>query len=358
MRHVNDTKIQRRMARTLQGGAVAGCLLLAAAGAEAQVDLQAIAYTSNLYLWTTVEKPFYEEIFPAAAAGRVTITPTPHDLAGIRGPEVLGLLENGTLQIASQNLSYMAGEDPRFEGIDLAGLSLTVENARKATDAYRPVLTRVMAEKFNTHLLGIGPLPSQVFWCREPISGLVDLEGKKIRVFNATLSDFVAGLDGTTVTMPFVEVIPALQRGVADCAVTGTMSGNTARWPEVTTHLYPMNVGWSLTFWAINADVWNGLPAEIQALLTEQYAILEDMSWEAQVTMDVEGITCSTGGACTIGVPASMTLVEVSEADLERHNRILTEYVLPRWAERCGAECVTEWNQTVGAALGVEAPIP
>lgn len=326
--------------------------------AHAETNLQAIAYTSNLYLWNTVERPFYEELLPAAAAGRVTIQATPHDLAGLRGPEVLGLLENGTLQIASQNLSYMAGEDARFEGIDLSGLSLTVEDARKATDAYRHVLTRLMAENFNTHLLGIGPLPSQVFWCREPISGLADLERKRIRVFNATLSDFVAGLDGTTVTMPFVEVIPALQRGVADCAVTGTMSGNSARWPEVTTHLYPMNVGWSMVFWAMNGDLWNGLSDDIQELLTEQYGLLEDMAWEAQSAMDIEGIACSTGGECTIGNPANMTLVPVTDADLERHNRILTEFVLPRWASRCGSECVTEWNATVGAALGIEAPLP
>jgi hypothetical protein len=30
--------------------------------------------------------------------------------------------------------------------------------------------------------------------------------------------------------MPFAEVVPALQRGVVDCAVTGTLSGNTAGW--------------------------------------------------------------------------------------------------------------------------------
>lgn len=345
--------------RTRSAAVAAGAAMLASLAAPAAAEeLNAIAYTSNLYLWTEVEKPFYEEMLPEALGDSLTIEAVPHDLTGLKGPEVLGLLENGTLQIASQNLSYMAGDDPRFEGIDLAGLSLTVEEARKATDAYRPVLTRIMKEKFNTHLLALGPLPSQVFWCREPIGGLSDLEGKKIRVFNATLSDFVAGLDGTTVTMPFIEVVPALQRGVADCAVTGTMSGNSARWPEVTSHLYPMNVGWSMVFWAINDDVWESLPEETQAILTEQYAKLEDMSWEAQPPMDKEGIDCSTGGECTIGNAAEMTLVPVADSDLERHAKILEGFVLPRWAERCGAECVTEWNETVGAALGVEAPLP
>jgi len=342
-------------------GLVAGSLLAAVAAsapALAEETLNAIGYTSNLYVWTELEKPFYEETLPAAGEGVVSVEAVPHDLAGLKGPEVLGLLQNGTLQIASQNLSYMAGDDPRFEGIDLAGLSLTVEEAKKAADAYQPVLERIMKEKFNTHLLGIGPLPAQVFWCREPIGGLADLEGKKIRVFNATLSDFVAGLDGTTVTMPFVEVIPALQRGVADCAVTGTMSGNSARWPEVTSHLYPMNVGWSMIFWAINDDLWESLPQEARDILSEEYAALAQASWEMQPGYDREGIDCSTGGECTIGNAADMTLVPVTDADMERHSRILNDFVLPAWAERCGAACIEEWNATVGAALGVEAPVP
>ncbi|MGQ0535176.1 MAG: ATP phosphoribosyltransferase, partial [Methanobacteriota archaeon] len=39
--------------------------------------------------------------------------------------------------------------------------------------------------------------------------------------FNKTLTDFVEGIGGTTVTIPFADVVPAMQRGVADCGVTG-----------------------------------------------------------------------------------------------------------------------------------------
>jgi len=65
-----------------------------------------------------------------------------------------------------------------------------------------------------------------------------DLKGRKVRVFNKTMSDFIQAVGGTTISMAFAEVVPALQRGVVDCAVTGTMSGFTAGWPEVTTHQF------------------------------------------------------------------------------------------------------------------------
>lgn len=330
--------------------------VLSGSPALSQTELRAVGYTSNLYLWG-MEQAFYEAL-NEAEGDMISIEAVPHDIAGLKGPEVLSLLQDGTLQIAVQNMSYMAGEDPRFEALDLAGVTLTTADARTATEAYRPVLARVMEERFNTHLLGLAPLPSQVFWCREEIGGLADLEGKKIRVFNATLSDFVAGLDATTVTMPFVDVIPALQRGVADCAVTGTSSGNTARWFEVTDYLLPMNVGWSMVFWAANKDLWDGFSPEVQALLTERYAALEADAWAVQEAQDVDAVSCSTGGLCEMGVEAQMTLVPVSDADDARRSELVQSFVLPRWAERCGAECTREWNDTVGAALGIEAPVP
>ncbi len=318
----------------------------------AETTLKALGYTSNLYLWPMEEK-FYAEL-PAATGDLVAIEAVPHDLASLKGPEVLSMLQDGTLQIAAQNISYMAGEDPRFEALDLAGVTLTAEEARKATEAYKPVLSSVMEEKFNTHLLGLAPMPSQIFWCREAIGGLNDLAGKKIRVFNSTLSDFVEGAGGTTVTIPFVEVIPAMQRGVADCAVTGTASGNSANWFEVTDYLYPMNVGWSMVFWAANKATWDGLSPEAQAALTEQYGKLEDMAWAEQVKRDADAISCSTGGACEFGKPAKMTLVPVSEADMEKHASIIKDFVLPNWSKRCGEACTAEWYATVGAAIGLE----
>ena len=63
-----------------------------------------------------------------------------------------------------------------------------------------------------------------MFWCREKVSGIADMQGKKIRVFNKTMSDFVKALGGSSISMAFGDVVPALQRGVVDCAVVGVPS--------------------------------------------------------------------------------------------------------------------------------------
>ena len=72
-------------------------------------------------------------------------------------------------------------------------------------------------------------------------------------------------------------------------------------------------------------------------------------------TEDEIAISCITGGTCEIGEPGAMTLVEPTDGDLKMRDEIATDVVLARWADRCGAECAENWNETVGPILGLSA---
>ena len=61
---------------------------------------------------------------------------------------------------------------------------------------------------------------------------------------------------------------------------------------------------------------------------------------------------------CTLGKMASSTVLQVAEEDSAAHTALVENAVLAGWAGRCGTECVTEWNATVGKTLGLEAPLP
>jgi hypothetical protein len=52
-----------------------------------------------------------------------------------------------------------------------------------------------------------------------------------------------------------------------------------------------------------------------------------------------------------------MTIVPVQPAEEETRRRLVEGTVLANWARRCGAECVREWNETVGKAVGLTAPV-
>ncbi len=150
-------------------------------------------------------------------------------------------------------------------------------------------------------------------------------------------------------------MIPALEKGVVDCGITGTMSAYTANWQQVATHAYTLRVGWGLAFGAMNMDKWNSMSADEQELMQTEIAALNDRMWAETATEDAVAISCITGGDCEIGDKGAMTLVEPSAEDLAIRDKVATDVVLARWAERCGAECAQNWNNTVGKVLGLTA---
>ena len=339
---------------------IGSVLLGSAAGAAdlPETHVNAIGLNSKTIISFGDEVPFWTETIPEASGGKITVEFSPIDLAGIKDPQIMRMTTLGVTDFAGGDISKMAGDDPVFEGCDLAGLALDIETAYAACSAWAPVMGRVMEEKFNTKLLGLGTNPPQVFWCREELAGLDDLKGRKIRVFNKTMDDFINAVGGTTVSLPFAEVVPALQRGVVDCAVTGTLSGNTAGWPEVSEYLYPMYMGWSITYESANLDKWNSFPPELQAFFTEQFQQLEKKMWDTAAKAQADAENCNFGKEpCELGKMAEMTPVPVSDADKEKHKAMMQEVVLLEWGKRCGKDCAAEWNDTVGKAVGMEIPL-
>jgi TRAP-type C4-dicarboxylate transport system substrate-binding protein len=305
------------------------------------------------------ELPFWRKTIPDASKGAITADVTPLDQMGIDDKTMLRLLKLGVMDFAAMDISKMAGDDPRFEGCDLAGLTLDPGKARAACNAYRDVIDRQMQKNWNAKLLAFGGNTPQVFWCREVISGLDGFKGKKIRVFNNTMRDFLGGVGATAVSMAFAEVVPALNNGVVDCAVTGSLSGNTAGWAEVTKSIYPMSLGWSINVLAVNLDSWKRLDPKVQAFLLDQFKAYEEKMWATINTTNSEADNCNTGKQpCTMGKLAKTTIVAVKPSEMEAHKKLVEGAVLAGWAKRCGAACVAEWNDTVGKGLGLKAPTP
>jgi TRAP-type C4-dicarboxylate transport system substrate-binding protein len=344
------------IAATLAAGLLAATSLPASAEIE-ELSIKFIGQSSLESNSSLLEQPFFEQL-PEKSGGKIKVDLQPFNTLGLSGAEILRLMKTGTLEWASNGITFLAGDRPEFEGCDLAGITPTLEMAYQACVAYKPVLARIMEENWNVKLLALYGNPPQVIWCRSPIEGLDDVQGRKVRVFNKTLTDFVEGVGGTTVTIPFADVVPALQRGVADCAITGTFNGNIAKWPEVASHILGVYLGWAVQYAAVNLDTWNRLNADTQEFLEEQFLELEKDSWTRVAALTTaEGVNCNIGEEpCDHGNMVSITFVEPSPEDEEERLRIMRESVLPRWAERCGSECGEEWNATVGKVVNLTAP--
>ena len=306
------------------------------------------------------EVPFWSKMIPEASGGKVTATFAPMDHMGVKGFQVMRMTKLGVVDFGSSDVSKMAGDDPVFEGCDLAGLALDIKTARAACRAWLPTMSRKAEKLFNIKMLAFGTNPPQVIWCRIPIKGFADLKGKKVRVFNKTMTDFMQAVGASAVSMPFAEVVPALQRGVVDCAVTGTLSGNTAGWPEVATHQFQAYMGWSINYQSVNIKSWNRFSPDLKKFFLDQFARLEDQMWKTGAAAVADGEACNFGTAkCDRGKPAKPPLVnvKVSDSDKALHKKLMQDVVLVEWGKRCGKDCAKEWNDTVGKVVGLSIPL-
>ncbi|SLN75345.1 TRAP transporter substrate-binding protein [Oceanibacterium hippocampi] len=339
---------------------LAAAILASVTGASpllaADLPKTAVNVVGNLSITTqsrNLEAPFWQEGVVKASNGAVTANFRPWNEMGLKGPEVFGFLGKGVMNIATAQLGHHSGAAPINDGNDLAGLSKTFDEFKAASVAFFPALSDYYRKELGLHLIALQSYQSQIMYCRDPISGLSDLKGKRIRSSGASQADFINHFGGSGVDVAFGEVQQALEQGVIDCAITGTLGGYTARWHESARHLYtlPINFGSGAT--VANAAWWDGLDPAVRSFLTEQIEALSEEMWALNRKENEIGINCNTQGPCPLGEPAGMTRVEPSEADFELRREALVNAVLPGWVARCGDVCKTAFNDHLAEVTGL-----
>lgn len=332
-------------------------LAICASPASAQTPIRWLSQS----LSSSAEFPVESAVMDEIRADGFTVERSEFQALGISTADGLRLARSGTFDVISIQVGQVATDDPFLEGIDLIGVSVDLEELEEAVDAYRDVFAARLTERFGVTPVAIWPFGGQIFFCGEPIATLADLQGMKVRSFTASMSSLLERLGATPVTLPFPEVYPALQRGVATCGITSANSANTGKWPEVTTHVLPLSVSGAVQAHIVNAEWWAGLTGEEQKTLHGHFATLETRLWETALRNGDLAVSCTTGGPCDSDIysPYDLELVDLSASDLTTLREISQEVILGEWAQRCERVydgCAEAWNDTVGAARGMVAP--
>ncbi len=337
----------------------AAALPAAVTPASAQTALPATSFNvvgsiGNLSMYVNREAPFWTKTVLEQSGGQIKAQVKPFTELGFKGPEIFRLVSAGTLQFATTVLNYNSGEVPMNEAADLVGLVGSVEELQKVVSTFRPTYAKFLEEKHGLKLLGFGTYQAQVIYCRDAFTKVADLKGRKVRASGASQQAFVGHIGGSPINLAFAEVQPALASGVIDCAITGALSGYKAKWHESAKFVSPMPINFGLAAQLANLRWWNTLDPKVQAFLEKQLRMLEDSIFEQAKTETQTGLDCNTGKACSEGQPAAMTLVAVTPEDETLRKQALTSVILPAFAQRCGAECVKTWNETIGASLSLK----
>ncbi len=306
--------------------------------------------------YTRQEEPFWAQGLARLSGGKFNAQIVPFDRAGVPGSEMLRLLQLGVVPFGTALMSSFTAQYPEYTAPDLAGLNPDIATLKTTLAAFRPYLEKVLRDQHGVEMLAVYLYPAQVVFCKNPLRALADLSGRRVRVSSATQADFVGALGGVPVLISFAHILPSFAAGNIECAITGTMSGNTLGLPALTTHVYAMSLNWGLAVFGANRAAWDALPPDLRALLRQELPRLEAAIWQESERETVDGMACNQGlPTCTAGRKGSMVVVPVSPQDERRRQEILTTVVLPRWVKRCGGRCAQVWSQTIGPVRGLVA---
>jgi TRAP-type C4-dicarboxylate transport system substrate-binding protein len=349
------TKNYKRTKKPILATMFAAAFFITSITCATAQELRVVGSWSSLTLYKNFEKPFWTETVPNELGLKTSMTSLSQ--VKLNGPAVLRQMDMGVFDVVHTVADYVVPDSPALAGLDLPALATNIEKAREVVEAYRPTMDEYLAKDFGVKLLSVVPYPAQVIFSRDKINGLADLKGRKIRASGWTTSEFVTALGATGVTLAFSEVPQALQRGVVSCAITGSLSGFSAGWGEVSNYVYPLPVGgWDYVIGTMSLKTWNSFSTEQQTKLQELIKNkLETPAWEVTANETVAGIECLSGKECAYGTPGKVEILPISDGDTALAKEILVKNVLPAWASKVDSEVIKKWNDSIGKVTGITA---
>ncbi len=316
----------------------------------APIRLRVVGGLGGISQYTRFEQPFWTTELPRLSGGRLSADIVPFDRAGIPGVEMLRLLQLGVVPFGTALMSSFSSLYPQYTAVDLPGLSGDIASLREATAAFRPYLEQALRQEQGVEMLALYIYPAQITFCKNPMKGLGDLRGRRVRVSSPAQADFIAAVGAEPVVTSFRQQRDSLESGDTECAVTGGMAGNTLGVDTLTRYLHPLPLNWGMAVFGANHAAWNALPPEDRQLLRTELARLEAAIWNNAERETSEGVACNLGRSdCRTGRRGAMTLVPVSDADERQRVEIFRTTVLPRWLRRCAVRCDQIWARTIGA---------
>ena len=284
--------------------------------------------------------------------GQLMVVPSSFPELGIAGPDSLALVRDGTLDMVSVLGVYVAGELPELEIQSIFGIYSEREQQFEATVNLDPFLRDLLEENSaGGKVIGINwHNGDDIFlFTKEPLNVPSDFAGMKTRAFGTSISDWIRGMGGEAQFLAFAEVYTALERGILEAGVTGGDAGHGQRWYEVVSYINGPLTSWPSSHNVINGDLWDSIPADLQAILLEESARMELEALRLGSIQNELGLQKN--------IDAGLGFIQFGPEMSALSDMAVTEHVLPNWVGRVGGPeefFVQEvFNNAIGSVVGI-----
>ena len=292
---------------------------------------------------------FWAPNLEAWTNGKLILEATSFPELGIAGPDSLGLVGDGTLDMVNIIGPYVAGELPELEIQYLFGLYTERSQQYNSTVEMLQDIEDLLIEE-------TGGYPINVNWhngddiflfTKKPLNLPEDVAELKTRAFGTSISDWINGMGGAAQFLAFTEVYTALERGILEAGVTGGDAGYGQRWYEVTGYINGPLTSWPSSHNVINGDVWASIPDDIKEIMKEEAAKLELEALRVGSIQNELGLQKN--------IDAGMTYVEFGPEMRAHSDSAVSNSVIPNWIDRVGVDShfVDVFNRAVGPVVDI-----
>ena len=259
--------------KILSSAAFAATLVLTATAASAETKFIANSFYGDQhpltkYTYTEWAASLVEisggDLVPEVYTGSVLLAPR----ANLQGAE------QNVVQVANIAAVYTPSDLPVANAIQELGFSfadpLAAAFAVTEFSMHNPVQLEEWKAK-NLVFLGGYSTPPYILFCKEPVTTLAEIKGKRIRTSGSSVSKWVESVDAIPVNVPSSEMYTGLERGTLDCATNAANDLIDRSLWEVAPHTTNLSTGmyWSGPVWGFNQDFWSSLSTEQRGYIIE-----------------------------------------------------------------------------------------
>lgn len=253
--------------------AITTALLLATTAAQAQTTWQMhINFPAGNFDTQNAMK--FADAVKEETNGEVVIEVMAGGSLGLKGPEVMGAVNDGIVPIAHYHLDTAVGDEPFFAIQGLPYLTRGFEDAATLNELAKPTYETI-AERNNQKILYSVFWPGAQLYTKSPVEGVSDLGALKIRTANKSSTDFLTDVGAAPVLMPWADALVALASGGLDGIATSSTSGVDGKFWEFMGAVNTISYVNPTAVVAVNLDAFNALSPENQKIITDIAARME-----------------------------------------------------------------------------------
>ena len=170
--------------------------------------------------------------------------------------------------------------------------------------------------EFNdVHMMFSGVSNPNIFITKDkPIKTIEDVKGMKIRVTGGPPTEYLKSLGASPMLVAMVDVYTNLQKGVIDGVLASWTSVQSMSFHEVAKYVSEVPVYSTYAIRAMNVDVWNSLPSDIQDAINSVSGYDRSVLFSKTQFDDHVGVVKANGYGMTVYEPTEEELAEWKDA--------------------------------------------